>query len=1367
MRERLRFDGAARDLLVELAADGTGLLFVDNLDLFSEEERSTVNDLIRAAASVPGFSVIATARRNFGVDELGWLTQEGLHELGCAPPIFVDELNEAEVEEMAAAAPFLASLLAPSHPARDVTRNLFRLARLANRSSDAPILRTETDMATEWWDTADGQPDGRRERQRVIRFLAEQALGPLAVFDVSSQPPSAVDGLIRAEALQEYGHDKVGFRHDVLREWAVAKFIALDPEAIGRLHLEQPAPSYLARSIELYARSLIEQGEDCSAWDTLLFRLSASGVHATWRRAVLMALVRSEVASRALRTAQPRLLAENGALLNELIRTTTAVDAQAAREAFAESGFNLEALPESLMIPAGPSWSRLISWILRLGDDLPGGSVPDVVDLFTKWSTAMLGTDPVTPLLLRPLFNWLTAIEEGKDERGYSRSSGLFGDALTPSQIDALEGDLRRAFAMFSNRDPALAGAYLQTVMTRKRRERLAQQLHEFGGTLAAAAPDQMADLFEAALIPPPRQDQPERYSRSSFEDRIFTFLDTQFLPVSPAQGPFYDLLVAAPETGKRLIRRLVDYAISAQTRGHTGDPEFIEIALAGGPRRFTWPHTYLWSRESYSTFYAVSSGLMALEAWAHGRVEAGEAVDDVIAHVIGDGDPPACYLLIALDLILSHWPASKEAAIPFVASPDLIILDRERGTREGIEIPDIFRLREIQREPVGPVSVKGLNERPSRGTTLYEYLKFYTFDENQEHRERVVALLRETMERLPKPGPEANFADPEFMVRHALNQLDVANWVAVQGRLPDGRIVQAMQYAAPQSEVDHLAPFQEESQRRMLEVQIQQAAAKLLDAPRAANPEAVGVMADWARDNPPPERDPDAGEDDDDRNLSAWARRETSMNIALIAMRDGDEAVRSRSREWAHGVFAERLARPIDSMRGSHDRLQYNPLALAFAGYAFSLRDQSDEADIRRLLEIAGNDSMAAAPGFAASAIAIAQVDERLLKAVLRCALRARIRCHRSWELDEADYDAKKAELRASVDAGIALELDWLAGRAPEPQWPEFPFLDPSPRRGIRIGAASPPGPRARRIAHELFADSQGAAAWLDALAPVSKVADRPWLRDLAERYREWTSNANGSGLEDDRDVERAPTEWNDAYFKLMAACLPGLTASEVDSFAVELIAGISPNASLSASAKLLRNADVLFLDFDAIDATVMVHIRQSLFDLLRRHHGWDGFASERSASSETHMADTVSALLFHVYHHGFAPPKCYLVPGLVEKTDSFLPIVTALATGAPTILVATETMSFLDMSPRISQLSCTIEIGKGWVASRPDDTTFWVDYAVGRKLCQWLGKMLELAPETFHLEGVYRRDIDAILAALVRAGVPEAGQLEARIAR
>ncbi len=384
LRDTLGFDGSARDLVLELSADGTGLLFIDNLDLFSPEEQATVNDLIRAAATVPGFSVVATARRNFGVDEVGWVAQDGLDKLGRAPAIFVFELSDTEVEEMAAAAPAIAGLLASTHPARDVTRNLFRLARLASRSAGAPVLRTETDMADEWWDTADGLPEGRRERQRVLRHLADQALSAVAVFDVSTQPPNAVDELVIAETLREYGNDRVGFRHDVLREWAVAKFIGLDAASLDRLPLDKPAPTYLARSVELYARSLIERAANDLAWSSLLARLSQAGVHGTWRRGVLLALVRSEVAAQSLQTAQATLLADNGALLNELIRTTTAVDAQVAREAFAESGLDVEALPDSLVVPTGPSWGRLIAWVLRLGGIIPGGSLPDVVDLFIR-----------------------------------------------------------------------------------------------------------------------------------------------------------------------------------------------------------------------------------------------------------------------------------------------------------------------------------------------------------------------------------------------------------------------------------------------------------------------------------------------------------------------------------------------------------------------------------------------------------------------------------------------------------------------------------------------------------------------------------------------------------------------------------------------------------------------------------------------------------------------------------------------------------------------------------------------------------------------------------------------------------------------
>ena len=98
MRNVLGFNGTARDLLDDLASDGVRehALFIDNLNSFSDDERRTVNDLLRAASEVPGITVIATARRNFGVYEPSWLDEKPIPALVSAPAVMIEELSEAE-----------------------------------------------------------------------------------------------------------------------------------------------------------------------------------------------------------------------------------------------------------------------------------------------------------------------------------------------------------------------------------------------------------------------------------------------------------------------------------------------------------------------------------------------------------------------------------------------------------------------------------------------------------------------------------------------------------------------------------------------------------------------------------------------------------------------------------------------------------------------------------------------------------------------------------------------------------------------------------------------------------------------------------------------------------------------------------------------------------------------------------------------------------------------------------------------------------------------------------------------------------------------------------------------------------------------
>jgi hypothetical protein len=219
-RSVIGFNGTARDLLSDIAGDGSAVLFVDNLDFYDDEERLTVIDLLREAAKVPGMSVIVTARRDFGVAEPCWLPADVINQLGRVEPVVIDELSDAETEEMRNAAPNLRALLADNHPARQAARNLFRLSGLAGLSSEAPVVRTEVEMAQQWWESAAGQKDqNHSDRARVLRALAEQAFSRSEPLDAREFPSAVVDALVKGETLRNLGDDRVTFRHDVLREW--------------------------------------------------------------------------------------------------------------------------------------------------------------------------------------------------------------------------------------------------------------------------------------------------------------------------------------------------------------------------------------------------------------------------------------------------------------------------------------------------------------------------------------------------------------------------------------------------------------------------------------------------------------------------------------------------------------------------------------------------------------------------------------------------------------------------------------------------------------------------------------------------------------------------------------------------------------------------------------------------------------------------------------------------------------------------------------------------------------------------------------------------------------------------------------------
>src|SRR4051812_5210713 len=222
----------------------------------------------------------------------------------------------------------------------------------------------------------------------------------------------------------------------------------------------------------------------------------------------------------------------------------------------ADMGAEIASIPVGIYGPTNGSWAKLTRWLLARRADLPIQVLPDVVELFQSLSASMFFTDPLTPRMATALADWLEEIEDAREHHPLAKDQPRFATACRYHDLYKLAEDVRHAFALMAARVPDRAQRYLRGVLKRRNPEGTLHDIMRFRGSLAQAAPAELVELTIAGLIPKPEK---ERRHRRPIRDEILTHLNTEFLPSSPAQGPFLDLLNAAPEQGLALIRRLVD----------------------------------------------------------------------------------------------------------------------------------------------------------------------------------------------------------------------------------------------------------------------------------------------------------------------------------------------------------------------------------------------------------------------------------------------------------------------------------------------------------------------------------------------------------------------------------------------------------------------------------------------------------------------------------------------------------------------------------------------------------------------------------------------------------------------------------------
>ncbi|WP_206419694.1 ATP-binding protein [Minwuia thermotolerans] len=1352
-RGQLGFPDTLRDLLADLALDGAATIFIDGLDRFTEPEaRATVRDLIDEAAKVTGVSVIVTARSDFDRDEPNWLPENALQRLGANRIVVDDQLDSAEIEEVRTLLPDLAPLLFHSHPAYNVALNLFRLKRLARQQSAQHHSATEAAMSRDWWQSAGGidRDPLWRSRGRVLRALATAALGSSGPYDLSDQDPAAIDALVRSETLTDHGSDRLSFRHDVFEEWAVANYLLDQPEEFNRLTLAEPVPVQIDRSLEIHAQLLLERADGEELYRRLLQKMRESEAHPSWRRSLLLALAHYESGTDLLDRMEALLLADEGGLLIRLISIVRAVDSVSVQESYRRAGIEIPEMPSDVFVAANASWHRLVRWSLNNTEKLPPPSIRHVADLMIYWSLSSAGEDRITPMIAKQLHAWLMHIEEC-DETLWDRSRReAFDGEIGRDDLSTLERILRTGFLNLCHRTPELAHDYLDWLTGRRHGTEISSGILRDGGGLARAAPDRFVDFILHVLTPDRRyQDfEMDPLGREPFEDH-----GVVLIPASPAKGPFRELLKQAPEEGLRLIREIVARAITFYFGENDFGDDAFSIQWVGTERLFPRRSTYNWSRESSASPPAVACALMALEEWGHQRIESGDAVEDVLADVLGAEEPSAAFLLVAVDLVLSHRALSMQAAIPLLGSPELLCWDLHRQVYDRQDpMPDILSIGFIFDQDDGAPAARALAARASRGMPLHQMIGLLALKANPQHISEVRRLLEAASERAGQPKPEHNLGDPAFMAQHALNLLDRQNWQAVTHRLQDGTPREGVEYRSPPEEEAHFQRLEELNPTRLPEIQMQMALTRALDNGSGLTEASATDAAKWLDG-----QIPDSVGNNDDTDQIYHAR----LAAALLIQRHGAHELRTEKASLCRTWFADAIARSEDLVHRRQPGLAWNKVAIAFTGYALLHGHFRSVEDRDALLRIAVRSDAAGAQGLVAARSALHEADPRLVQAIVRCAFEAALRPRRTGQGSQSELARRERDYQWRLERRISSEHAWLDGGEVEPPWPGFPKFPARPKSRLYIG---PDRARGEAVSSDSrpqlhLIDHQGAAAWLAAsMSPTHEFCDG-WLRDILNTYTDWTCIALGSELTGHAEPRSNLYEWNDAFFRSTARVLPALRADELDVCIFDPIRSLPESTRFEAIAVLLRETDQLYFEHKAVSSEKSANIRERLSALIRETNGWAALRRNDRPSIENHLGKAV-ATLFFCDDPRFGQPRCYLRGAAIDQIASFLSVLSQCVADAPTPMLAEFTLNLLEVSTRHEHLEFTLRVSTEFVTAHASDTKFWSSLGYGARFV----KLLEF--QAFSVGVALDLDqkiaIRRVLSQLIESGVPEAAILD-----
>jgi hypothetical protein len=763
---------------------------------------------------------------------------------------------------------------------------------------------------------------------------------------------------------------------------------------------------------------------------------------------------------------------------------------------------------------------------------------------------------------------------------------------------------------------------------------------------------------------------------------------------------------------------------------------------FAGSDKSFPWQDFYHWSREFGSASATVISCLMALEAWAHQRIEAGETVDVVLSDVLASPSMSCAVLLVATDIVLSHWPQSALGGIPLFASPELLCLEMTRDHHDNVKIPDLLGLKEIQKEPIGRTTLQSLAERPARKANLYKVLSQYTFGP-KEANDTLRSLLQRASERLGPPETNSDLGDPRQMAVHALNAINPDHWVGNSVPQPDGSEVPVIVYQEPPDEAKQMGPLREKAKPTIDENTLGLAIQSMLASSTPCTPEFLDQAFAWAGRHESV-LDKPSGFDGSGRDSST---KDSVVTAALLIVRDGTQELIKEHGDWVRSIFSKIFGGESDASFIMRAGLAMNPWGMAFAGHSLLLQKDPRSGDLRSLLRFTIRGGYAAAHGFGAVLDILSAINPLIVPAVLRCAFLAAVKLDYGWFLSDEEKEKRLKDHEQAMEAEMNKVADWLDGSVPAPEWPVFPLRE--------LAEDGEEHPRSRPSKH---ANWQAAAIWLKQAKRHFNPSAYTWPSEIVANYRFWTRDANGAGLEDDDRSDHAPREWNEIYFELEARCLGGQSDEALAGTLDSLFSGLPGKSYCACLSAFLLSVDRAYFERGALTASQTVQVRRYLMERLQQTSLFSWNKDRDELSVEMHLAPALATLCFN--DKGFRQSKCYLPASFIERADVFLPSLEAFVKVCTSPYLAIMYLNFMEVAPRAEQVPFVAACAAAWLDRFPDSDRFWIEWEFGQRICSVLVTIFQEAPEAF--SDSIMPEIERVLSKLVSLGTPHAHELE-----